>query len=282
MSISTSQAVKAVVNEIKSRFSSYPLLFEAFYDIDRAFEPQFQQYYAKTLDALKLKQWIALMYSYDPAERNTLQNRLFTYKKSFDGSSFHIFDCAYASTSLMFSMVTNDGDLYDAFAEDLRMSVNWDFTTTYSDIMWPTRENETEYKLGAIIRPTSYNNKVYTCTTAGTSSTVEPTWTTTVGDTYTDGTVVWTCTVPDQMKVRAYDWKVSSAAQDVPQTGGIRYKFDFGCTLMLTILRDNNRVLPPVLYSVMDVLTYTDAEQISIHGDGIKNIDSVTATIHIA
>lgn len=47
--------------------------------------------------------------------------------------------------------------------------------------------------IGTIIRPTTHNNYVYECTTAGTSSGTEPTWGTTPGGTTTDGTTVFTC-----------------------------------------------------------------------------------------
>jgi hypothetical protein len=51
----------------------------------------------------------------------------------------------------------------------------------------------TAYSLGARVEPTTPNTYVYECTTAGTSSGSEPTWPTTVGNTVSDGTVVWTC-----------------------------------------------------------------------------------------
>lgn len=48
--------------------------------------------------------------------------------------------------------------------------------------------------IGTIVRPTTHNNRVYECTTAGTSSGTEPTtWTTTLGGTVTDNDVVFTC-----------------------------------------------------------------------------------------
>lgn len=40
------------------------------------------------------------------------------------------------------------------------------------------------------------NSYIYQCTTAGTSGETEPTWTTTIGNTVNDGTVVWTCRSP--------------------------------------------------------------------------------------
>jgi hypothetical protein len=51
----------------------------------------------------------------------------------------------------------------------------------------------TAYALNANVLPISVNGYYYTCTTAGTSGTVEPTWTTTLGGVVTDGTVQWTC-----------------------------------------------------------------------------------------
>lgn len=47
--------------------------------------------------------------------------------------------------------------------------------------------------IGAPIRPTTANGRLYWATTAGTTGSTEPTWPTTTSGTVTDGTVVWTC-----------------------------------------------------------------------------------------
>ena len=61
--------------------------------------------------------------------------------------------------------------------------------------LWPeTSARNTAYILGDVIKPTTYASHSYECTTAGTShATVEPTWTTTNGNTTTDGTAKFTC-----------------------------------------------------------------------------------------
>ena len=52
----------------------------------------------------------------------------------------------------------------------------------------------TAYAEGDLVKPTTGNGRYYTCTTAGTTDTSEPTWTTSEGVTITDGTAVWTDT----------------------------------------------------------------------------------------
>lgn len=51
----------------------------------------------------------------------------------------------------------------------------------------------TAYSLADFVVPVTQNGFRYECTTAGTSAGGEPTWPTTVGDTASDGTAVWTC-----------------------------------------------------------------------------------------
>lgn len=51
----------------------------------------------------------------------------------------------------------------------------------------------TAYSSGNYILPTAKNGKRYECTTPGTSGGSEPIWGITEGETFSDGTVIWTC-----------------------------------------------------------------------------------------
>jgi hypothetical protein len=80
--------------------------------------------------------------------------------------------------------VEDDGEIH-VFVPKINTSTAWAATTAYA--------------LNDTIIPTTPNNYVYICTTAGTSGGTEPaTWSTTIGGTVSDGTVVWTV---------AYDYK---------------------------------------------------------------------------
>lgn len=57
---------------------------------------------------------------------------------------------------------------------------------------FPARQNSHAYAVGDMVRPTTRNGRTYRCSTAGTSGSSEPTWSTSNGGTTTDGTVVWT------------------------------------------------------------------------------------------
>jgi len=64
--------------------------------------------------------------------------------------------------------------------------------------VWDTKatewQSETDYTVGKRVYPTGGSaGYLYKCTTPGTSSSLTPTWPTTPGQTYNDGSVVWTC-----------------------------------------------------------------------------------------
>ena len=66
------------------------------------------------------------------------------------------------------------------------------------DAAWDTDAQEWQashaYSVGDVVYPTSgHTTYYYRCTTAGTSSTLTPTFPTTIGSTYNDGNVVWEC-----------------------------------------------------------------------------------------
>jgi len=64
-------------------------------------------------------------------------------------------------------------------------------------------------------RPVTNNGYRYQCTTAGTTHSAEPTWPTTIGNTVSDGTAVWTCVsklhVPTEVKLASTQGGLSSA-----------------------------------------------------------------------
>lgn len=64
-------------------------------------------------------------------------------------------------------------------------------TLTPTDIL-PAWVASTAYTLGQTVEPTADNGFRYVCTTAGTTGATQPTWSTTIGNTVTDGTVIWT------------------------------------------------------------------------------------------
>ena len=66
--------------------------------------------------------------------------------------------------------------------------------------VWDTKatewQSETAYTVGKRVYQTGGSvGYLYRCTTPGTSSSLTPTWPTTPGDTYNDGSVVWTCEI---------------------------------------------------------------------------------------
>lgn len=79
----------------------------------------------------------------------------------------------------------------------------------------PLRLNTTAYALGDRVRPLIWERREFVCTTAGTTASSEPVWGMDLGDTTTDGTVVWTTYDP----LKATEWVASRvyAVNDVIQ-----------------------------------------------------------------
>lgn len=77
-----------------------------------------------------------------------------------------------------------------------------------------------------VVLPSTSNGYCYEATTGGDTSGTEPTWPTTIGDTVTDGTVVWTC--KDRVSVKDTDedynyritwWDGKSESNPSPEAG---------------------------------------------------------------
>jgi uncharacterized phage protein (TIGR02218 family) len=79
-------------------------------------------------------------------------------------------------------------------------SIPLDTTTTDNAVTWtaysPLKATEwtasRAYVAGDVVSATTFDKRRYVCTTAGTSDSSEPTWTTTIDATTADNTVVWT------------------------------------------------------------------------------------------
>jgi len=78
----------------------------------------------------------------------------------------------------------------------------------------------TAYVVGDFVRqlaaPTKDNERVWRCTTAGTSGGTEPSWTLTKGSTTNDNTVVWTEVTGNS----AYGWSAAAARLKLFANGG--------------------------------------------------------------
>jgi hypothetical protein len=81
------------------------------------------------------------------------------------------------------SLFTSSSSSYD-----LNTDGTWDFGQDIG-----TWAADTAYSEGDFVRPSTPNNYVYKCTSAGTSDSSEPTWGTTVSGTTSDNTATWTC-----------------------------------------------------------------------------------------
>ena len=78
------------------------------------------------------------------------------------------------------------------------------------------RANE-RYQSSEFIRPKRATGFSYEATTAGLSGKIEPVWPRTVGETKTDGSVVWTCRVADANGLNV----ISNPAVSPDPTGGL-------------------------------------------------------------
>ena len=81
---------------------------------------------------------------------------------------------------------------------DVQAIIDWinDGNTGYVTASYPatTWASLTAYIVGDVVLPSTANNRLYVCSTAGTSGVAEVTWTTTVGNVQPiDGSAYWVC-----------------------------------------------------------------------------------------
>lgn len=75
----------------------------------------------------------------------------------------------------------------DAVLCGVRLEAPFWAASTAVSVVNPRRAN-----VGSIVRPNVFNDRIFECTTAGTTGAVEPTWNTTIDGTTSDGTAEWT------------------------------------------------------------------------------------------
>lgn len=79
-----------------------------------------------------------------------------------------------------------DADLGDARCKVRLAPPTWTATTVF------TARTAGDAATGSVVKPSSFNDRHFKCTTAGTSAASEPSWNTTLGGTTSDGSAVWT------------------------------------------------------------------------------------------
>jgi len=91
-------------------------------------------------------------------------------------------------------------------------------TLTAANSWGTSRANSTAYVLGDVYRPATGNGFLYECITAGTSNASIPTFTTVVGDDFTDGTAVFSCRGSAVLQVDSADVSWASSTISTART----------------------------------------------------------------
>lgn len=134
-------------------------------------------------------------------------------------------------------------DFYVAFAHATQYTYNLYYTP-------PGWTASTAYLVGDVIRPALVSNGfLYQCTTAGTSGSSQPTFPTTIGNTVSDGSCVWTCVAVDDPDLRfavpssAYNQVVADPHRNwSPVTGTTNKYVDWnGYRFHVVLVRNDHR-----------------------------------------
>ena len=112
--------------------------------------------------------------------------RQFTYM-DFDADGTELLDTGAKTAAGSTTTITKQPDAPRTLK--LAETYNYAISAIRTATAWVA---STAYAVGDEVEPTTANGFVYVCTTAGTSDSAEPTWSTTWGTNITDGTVVWT------------------------------------------------------------------------------------------
>ena len=256
----TSLAVKAVVKEVRQRLSrSFDFLEgipDFFYDFDLGLTDRFKQYYAKIPISKRKEPWIALSYSYDSADKSSVQPRNgFSFPRPVTSTLKRYIDFKYTELPLLFSVLTNDSKTYNALNNFIAIDFDWSFTTHFEDLLWPLWVENKEIPLGWYIRPSKPNGFIYMCSQQGLSGEDEPEWPTEINETIEDNEVVWSCIQPDLLTVKAGTFVKNSSSIKNPIEDGIMYQLDFGFTLHYADYIDSGKLVGTITEATMKLLS---------------------------
>ena len=240
---STSMAVKSVVSEVRkkleSRFKFLEDMPSFFYDFENGVTPKFKQYYAKIPISKRDFAWTALSYSYNSAQRSSVQPRNgFVFHRKLSPLLTRSINIHYVELPLLFSVLTNDSKNFNELINYILINFNWSFSTTYKDFLWPLWVPNAVYPIGWYIRPSKPNNCLYVCKTSGTSGRREPSWDNTINSTQLDNSVEWQCIEAPELTVKAGSFVKNDSTIKNPIDDGIMYQHDFGFTLHYTDYSD--------------------------------------------